>query len=263
MLGAPGARPLPAAYLLRARRHFPLRRAGPRMRRRPPAPYAAYAFGLLGLTIVYLTIMVPENAAFDSLTYHLPIAEHFAAGGRVGKFVEGWVAGVIPHLASWLYTWPFTLRSVNLFGHVELAAHIEFALFVVTVFSISLLVEAVLRRRARGAWAVIFLFPGLFLYDSSLSLAADHVLAFWAVPLALAVRRVLARPTATGPAVLLGLMVAGAALTKYQAVSLVFPALAVLAAVASGRELWRARERRRRRRRRPLRLLREPWAPWR
>jgi hypothetical protein len=237
-LGATGAKSL-TSYLRRARRHF--RGVGRRAWRRHPTPYAAYAFGTLGLTIVYLTIMLPENAAFDSLTYHLPIAEHFAAGGRVGKFVEGWVAGVIPHLASWLYTWPFTLRSVNLFGHVELAAHIEFVLFVATVFSIPLLVEAICRRRARGTWAVIFLFPGLFLYDSSLSLAADHVLAFWAVPIALALRRVLKRPAAPAPGVLAGLMIAGAVLTKYQAISLVGPAL-LLAAFATGRELWRARK---------------------
>ncbi|HVU49811.1 MAG TPA: hypothetical protein VHL80_03935 [Polyangia bacterium] len=238
LLGATGAKPL-TLYLLRARRHF--RAVRRRAWRRSPAPSWAYAFGTLGLAVVYLTIMLPENAAFDSLTYHLPIAEHFAAWGRVGPFVEGWVAGVIPHLASWLYTWPFTLRSVNLFGHVELCAHMEFALFVATVFAIPLLVEAVYRRRrVRGTWALIFLFPGLFLYDSSLSLAADHVLAFWAVPIALSVRRVLRRPDERAPGVLAGLMVAGAALTKYQSISLVLPAVA-LVAVASGRALWRTR----------------------
>ena len=57
---------------------------------------------------------------------------------------------------------------------------------------------------------VFFLFPGLFLYDSSLGLGADHVLAFWAVPLALAVRRLLHRPTSAGRAMLVGLMMAGA-----------------------------------------------------
>jgi hypothetical protein len=238
LLGALGAKPL-TRYLLRARRHF--RAVRGRAWRRPAAAAWAYAFGTLGLAVVYLTIMLPDNAAFDSLTYHLPIAEHFAAWGRVGPFVEGWVAGVIPHLASWLYTWPFTMRKLNLWGHVELAAHMEFSLFVVTVFSIPLLVEAIYRRRrVRGTWALIFLFPGLFLYDSSVSLAADHVLAFWAIPLALAVRRVLRHPDARDPGVLAGLMLAGAALTKYQAISLVLPALALVAA-ASGRSLWRAR----------------------
>jgi hypothetical protein len=237
-LGALGAKPL-TLYLLRARRHF--RAARGRAWRRSPAPFWAYAFGTLGLAVVYLTIMLPENAAFDSLTYHLPVAEQFAAWGRVGPFVDGWVPGIIPHLASWLYTWPFTLRSLNLFGHVVLAAHMEFALFVGTVFAIPLLVEAIYRRRrVRGTWALIFLFPGLFLYDSSLSLAADHVLAFWAVPIALAVRRVLRRPDDRASGVLAGLMLSGAALTKYQAVSLVLPAVAVVA-LATGRVLWEAR----------------------
>jgi hypothetical protein len=238
-LGALGAKSL-TLYLLRARRHFRAIRG--RAWRRRAAPFWAVAFGTLGLTVVYLTIMLPENAAFDSLTYHLPVAEHFAAWGRVGPFVEGWVGGVIPHLASWLYTWPFTLRSLNLWGHVELAAHMEFVLFVATVFAIPLLVEAIYRpRRVRGTWALIFLFPGLFLYDSSLSLAADHVLAFWAVPLALAVKRVLRRPGDRDSGILAGLMLAGAALTKYQAISLVLPAVAAVA-VASGRALWKARQ---------------------
>ncbi len=72
-------------------------------------------FGTLALAVVYLSIMVPENAAFDARSYHLPIAEHYATWGRIGRFPEGWFAGALPHLASWLYTWPFTLRTVNLY----------------------------------------------------------------------------------------------------------------------------------------------------
>jgi hypothetical protein len=225
----------------RAWRHFRAARA--RAGLRPSVlRYAAFVLGTLGLTVVYLSIMTPDNAAFDARSYHLPIAEHFAAGGRITKFPEGWFAGALPHLASWLYTWPFTLRSVNLFGHVELAAHIEFVLFVATVFSAPLLVEALLPgRRARGAWAIFFLFPGLFLYDSSLGLAVDHVLAFWAAPLALALLRYLRRPFDCGRGALAGLMLAGAALTKYQSIYLVVPSCLAVAFVVS-RELlhrWR------------------------
>jgi hypothetical protein len=224
----------------RAWRHFRAarRRAGPR----PSVIHAAACvLGTLGLAIVYLTIMTPDNAAFDARSYHLPIAEHFAAGGRIGPFPEGWFAGALPHLASWLYTWPFTLRAVNLYGHVELAAHLELALFVATVFSLPLLVEAICPgRRARGTWAVLFLFPGLFLYDSSLGIAADHALAFWAAPLALALWRFLQQPTSRARGTLAGLMLAGAALTKYQAIYLLAPAGLAIAAVA-GRELWRSR----------------------
>ena len=139
-LGAIGLRGL-ARDLSRAWRHLRATRA---RSHRPPSILLAGAFvlGTLGFTVLYLSIMVPENAAFDARSYHLPIAEHYAAWGRIGRFPEGWFAGALPHLASWLYTWPFTLRTVNLFGHVELAAHLEFALFVATVFSTPLLVEA-------------------------------------------------------------------------------------------------------------------------
>jgi hypothetical protein len=250
-LGAIGFRGL-VRDLARARRHLRAARARSlrpstllpsTLRSSSPLLAGAFVLGTLGFTVLYLSIMVPENAAFDARSYHLPIAEHYAAWGRIGRFPEGWFAGALPHLASWLYTWPFTLRTVNLFGHVELAAHLEFALFVATVLSTPLLVEALLPgRRARGSWAVFFLFPGLFLYDSSLGLAADHVLAFWAIPLALALARFLRHPAARGRAVLAGLMLAGAALTKYQSIYLLVPAgLAV--AVAAVRELWRARGR--------------------
>jgi hypothetical protein len=224
----------------RAWRHF--RWARRRAALRPSiVQHGALMLATVGFGIVYLTIMVPENVAFDARSYHLPIAEHFAAWGHVGPFPEGWYGGALPHLASWLYTWPFTLDEVNLYGHVELCAHLELALFVATVLSVPLLVEALCPgRRARGTWAVFFLFPGLFLYDSSLGIAADHVLGFWAAPLALAVWRYMQRPAHVARGVLAGLMVAGASLTKYQSIYLVVPGgLAI--AFASFRELARDR----------------------
>ncbi|HLK93307.1 MAG TPA: hypothetical protein VKZ18_25675 [Polyangia bacterium] len=237
-IGFPGL----ARYLARGVRHF---RAARARAHRPPSLLqgAAFAFGTLAFVVVYLSIMVPENTAFDARSYHLPIAEHYAAWGRVGRFPEGWFGSALPHLASWLYTWPFTLRTVNLFGHVELAAHLEFALFVATVLATPLLVEALLPgRRARGSWAVFFLFPGLFLYDSSLGLAADHVLAFFAAPLAIAVGKFLRQPDNRDRGALAGLMLAGAALTKYQSMYLLVPAgLAIL--LVSLRAVWRARGR--------------------
>jgi hypothetical protein len=225
----------------RAWRHF--RWARRRAAVRPSiVQQGALMLATVGFGIVYLTIMVPENAAFDARSYHLPIAEHFASWKHVGPFSEGWYAGALPHLASWLYTWPFTLTKVTLYGHVELCAHLEFALFVATVLSVPLLVEALCPgRRARGVWAAFFLFPGIFLYDSSLGIAADHVLAFWAVPLALAVWRYMQRPADVARGVLAGLMVAAASLTKYQSIYLVVPAgLAVT--FSSIRELTRRRQ---------------------
>lgn len=235
-LGAPSL----AADVRRAWRHL---RTARRKRWVQPTAVSAFAlaFGTLGLVIVYLTIMLPDNASFDARTYHLPLAEHYAAAGRIGRFPEGWSSSTLPHLASWLYTWPFTCRMVNLFAKVEIAAHLEFALFCATLLSVPLLVESLCPgRRARGSWAALFLFPGVFLYDSSLGLAADHVLAFWAVPLALSLRRFISSPSSPGRALLVGLMMAGAALTKYQAIYLLVPA-AVVVLFVSMRELVRQR----------------------
>ncbi|MGB8293813.1 MAG: hypothetical protein WCG85_00140, partial [Polyangia bacterium] len=106
---------------------------------------------------------------------------------------------------------------------IVLSAHLEFFLLLVTLAGIPLLVERLLpRSRVRGAWAATFLVPGIFLYDSSLSVAADHVLAFWAIPIALAAFRfVVAWTPSRG--VLLGAMLAGAAMTKTQALYFLIP----------------------------------------
>jgi hypothetical protein len=72
----------------------------------------------------------------------------------------------------------------------------------------------------------MFLFPGLFLYDSSLTVAADHIAAFWAIPSLLALLRAIKTPD-TRRGIWLSVPLAGALLTKYQAMSIVlFPLLA-------------------------------------
>jgi hypothetical protein len=212
------------------------RRIVPRLARhwaRPRAtgllPVLATGFGAVGLLLVYLPVLVTENVAYDSRWYHLAIAEHYVAAGRIGAFAEGWFLGAHPHLASWLYTWAFTLPGFDLHARMVLSAHIEFFLFLVTLAGIPLMVERLLPRfRVRGAWAAIFLFPGLFLYDSNLSVAADHVLALWAIPIALTAHRFVMAWT-PGRGVLLAAMLAGAALTKSQSVYLLVPAAGFVA----------------------------------
>jgi hypothetical protein len=221
-LGA-GAVPL-GRYLRRARR---------RVLRLRPAHLSlwsrlAIVYGLACLAGLYLNLLTPANIAYDARWYHLPIAEHYATGGRIGAFPEGWFLGALPHLASWLYTWAFTSPG-DLFHRLALVMHIELVLFIATALALPVLVDRLLPRpRVAGAWAALFLFPGVMLYDSSLSGGADHVLAFWAAPLFLALLRFWRRPD-TLSAVILGAMLGGAALTKYQAVYLVaVPAVAVL-----------------------------------
>jgi hypothetical protein len=223
IVGAPGL----FGYLRRGFRDWRAARQCECLR---PSPLRtpALVLGTLGLALIYLSIMIPENAAFDSLTYHLAMPEEWAAAGRIKSFPEGWLAGALPHLASWLYTWPFTIGPLGLFMRIELAAHMEFALFLMTLAATPLLVEALFPgRRAPLTWTLYFVFPGIFLYDSSLGSAADHVLAFWAVPLALATRRTFGS-WQPGRVALLGLMMAGAALTKYQALCLLVPVSLIL-----------------------------------
>lgn len=183
-------------------------------------------FGRVCLFLVWVPLLTPRNITYDAHWYHLPLAEQYAATGSVFRLDEGWFAGTMPHLASYLYTWAFLSPVARLFDSIVLAAHLEFVLFVATLAFIPVLIDVLLPRpRLRASWVVMFLFPGLFLYDSALGCGADHVLAFWTVPLFLAMRRFW-RSTTLSNAVYFGTLVGAAALSKYQAVIfLVGPAL--------------------------------------
>ena len=200
----------------------------------------ALLFGLGGLCLVYVNILTPANVAFDARWYHLALAEHYAAAGAITRFPEGWFNGSLPHLASLLYTWAFLIPNGGLFARVELAAHVELVVFIASLGGVSLLARwcaALGGVRVQHAWAAVFLFPGILLYDSSLSGAADHVLAFWAPFIFLLLRRTL-RDWDARSAILLGALVAGALLTKYQAAYLCAgPGLALL--WRAGRTWWR------------------------
>lgn len=184
--------------------------------------------GVLAVALVYFPILTPANVSYDSRWYHMAIAEHYAADGGIRPFAGGWFLGTYPHLASVLYSWAFAMPVGRLFDRVELAAHLEFALFLATLCGIPTLVRRLLRHgRPSLAWVAMFAFPGLFLYDSNLNGGADHVAAFWAVPIFLALLR--AYPLLDrGHCVVLGVCISGALLTKYSALGLaVFPGIAI------------------------------------
>jgi hypothetical protein len=105
---------------------------------------------------------------------------------------------------------------------MALSAHLEFVLFLATLASVGVLVRRLVGGRAPFSGAVMFLFPGFLVYDSNLIIGADHVLAFWAPPLALAAIR-FGRRFATREAVLAGLLTGGALLTKYHALLFLAP----------------------------------------
>lgn len=220
-------------YLRRAARHV----AGARRRApaRSPWTLAVHGFGVLGLLLVYFAILSPNNVAFDSRWMHLGIAEHYAAEGAVRRFPEGWYVGAGPHLASYLYTWAFLLPKGTIADHVALAAQLEFVTFALGLLGIPALVRALLRHAGTGpdayrwAWAARFLFPGLFLYDSSLCLGADHIASIFAAPIYLLLLRTW-KDRAPRSAALLALVLTGGLLTKWTgALLLVAPALLAVA----------------------------------
>jgi len=201
----------------------------------------AIAFGALCLALIYFAILSPANVSFDSDWKHLGVAQHYAASGGIVRFDEGWLPGAAPHLASVIYAWAFLLPLGNLFDVVELAAHQEFVLFLATLVAINVLVGRLVPGSApRVAWVARFLFPGVMLYDSSLSVGADHIAAVWSAPIFLVLMRYWdeASPKV---AALLACVMAGAMLTKYSAVlpMTLFPIVAV--AVRAGWGVWRAR----------------------
>jgi hypothetical protein len=184
----------------------------------------------VGCVAVYLQVMTPNNVGADAVWYHLPVAEHYVAAGGLRPFREGWYNGALPQLASFLYTWAFSAPG-GLSTHIALAAHVEFVLFLATLAGIAVLVRRLVPVRAPYAGALMFAFPGFLTYDSNLIIGADHVLAFWAPPLAIAMLR-LARTFKRREAVLAGLVTAGALLTKYQGLYFLAPGALLLAAVA-------------------------------
>jgi hypothetical protein len=236
---AAGARPT-LRYARRAARHL---RGAFRRSPRPPAwGLLAYAFGALGLFLVYVAVLSPNNAAFDSRWQHLALAEHYAATGAVRRFPEGWTIGAAPHLASFLYTWAFLAPGARLADHVLIAAHLELTAFAIALIGIPALVRRLVRSAQVGssayryAWAARFLFPGVFLYDSSLCLGADHIASVFAVPIYALLLRAW-KDLAPRASALLALALSGVLLTKYTgALILVVPAVLAFAL----RALWLA-----------------------
>jgi hypothetical protein len=185
----------------------------------PQSPTHALSVLLIvgGVLLFYLRVVTPSSISFDARWYHLPIAESYAAAGRIRPFPEGWYLGAYPHLASLLYTWAF-LAPGELSEHLSLTSHVEFVLRVATVVGISALAARLVPGpRLRHGGAAFFLFPCIFHPAGALNGGADDVLAYWAAPLGLALLRYLASSDWRN-GVLLGALIGAAGLTKYQAI---------------------------------------------
>ena len=232
LMFASGARPL-LAHARRVRRHLSWARR--RFPTRPsPLARAITALGTIWLALLYLNILTPDNASFDAVYYHLGIAQQQHALGGIFPTPEGWIVDGLPALASTTYTWGFIFPGNDLLDALMVCAHIEFLFFVATLASLPLLVRTLVpRSRPWAAWAALFLFPSIWVYDAGLHSGNDHIAAFWAVPIWFSCRRAWAELSPRSASVF-ALTAAAALMTKYQAGALVAaPAFTLL-----GRALW-------------------------
>ncbi|MEP6652155.1 MAG: hypothetical protein ABJA82_02290 [Myxococcales bacterium] len=196
---------------------------------RPPATFAHFAvilFGLAGVGLLYFQILSPEAMHWDARWYHLPIGQQYALQGSVRGTPEGWWLDGYPHSGSLIYAWAFLLPKALLFDRLELCLHLEFVIFLATIASIPVLVRQLAPEvEGRGAWAAIFLFPGVFLYDSNLAGAADHIAALWCIPITITLLRLWRRWEIT-EAILFGAFMGAGMASKYSAwAMLIFPGL--------------------------------------
>ncbi len=190
---------------------------------------AAIALGLTGTGLVYLALLTPDAVNYDAAWYHLRMAQDYARWGRIQPFYD--YNACVPHLASLLYTWGYLVPWISGAQRWMMALHLEFVLFLWTLAGVAAGAQRLLENfQIRGTWAVFFLFPVIFVYDNNLGAAADHALAFFSIPLLLATLHVL-RGFTKSRCAMLAITLAGALLTKYQAVYLIAP-VAIVVAVA-------------------------------
>jgi hypothetical protein len=193
------------------------------------AGLVATGFGLLGVGLIYLQNLSPESMTYDANWTHLAIAQDYAREGRIVPFLADWPKN-LPHLGSVINTWSFLVPGLDApAAKYMMALHTEFVFFLWTLVGVAAGMER-LGAKARGGWATVFLFPALFVYDHCLGGGADHFLAFFAVPVFLALLDTVQTLNIRSWA-LLAIVTSGAVLTKFQAVFLVAPAVLILVAV--------------------------------
>ena len=200
------------------------------------------AFGVLCTGLIYLGLMTPDALNYDATWYHSVIPQEYARQGRLVAFPGNYNMG-IPHLHGMIHTWGFCVPGLDMPRRWMLILHDEFGLFLWTLAGVLAGVRRLVDdQRLRGAWTAVFLFPSIAVYDFNMGGAGDHVAAFFAVPMLLALLELCATFSA-GSAALFAVATAGCALSKYQAVYLVVPmsVVFVLSWLRRLRELRRER----------------------
>lgn len=220
---------LPLRRLIKRRRRARRRFGRPLIRARGALDAGALLLGFVGCVLLYAQLATPHNLGADTHWYHLPIAENYATSGEIRPSASGWYPGAYPQLANLIYTWAFCLPFGLLVDKTFLVSHLEFVFLLATLGSVGVLVRRISGRgRFPYAGAALFLFPGIFVYDSNLIGAADHVLAFFVPPLGVALFSFL-RKRSDASAIVLGLLLSACALTKSQGIYFVpFAALCAL-----------------------------------
>jgi hypothetical protein len=201
------------------RRYLSERHLAPAM-----TPWVVLLTGVGGacVGIVYLGVLTPDAINYDASWSHLTIAQDYAREGRIVAFPADYYKS-LPHLASIVHTWSFLVPGLIPQLHWMLALHQEFALFLWTLAGVTAACRWMCDdQRLSGAWVGFFLFPIIFVYDHNLGGAADHVAAFFALPILLATGRFWERFDSRRGA-LLGCLIGALLLTKYQAVYLLLP----------------------------------------
>lgn len=236
---------VPAVFLALGRRGLGVlwrrwRQVNLRLPRLSTFGWLSVTFGTAVLCLIYFAALTPENVQFDSRWKHLSLAEDWVAWGGVRRRDEGWLFSSRPHMTSLLYVWGFLTPGARLFDKMVLCAHLEVAIFVITTV---VGVPAIVRRLVpnvdpRLAWATRFLFPGVLLYDSSVSAGADHVGALFGVPAALMMLRLL-RDFSMRPALLMATVLAAGCLVKETIAIQLVPFPAAVVCVRAAVLTWR------------------------
>jgi hypothetical protein len=183
--------------------------------------------GVLCVAWIYLALMAPSSLNCDARWFHITAAQDFAREGRIVPAMADWARNA-PHLTSIVHTWAFLVPGLSVPVRWMMVLHTEFTLFVFTLAGVTAAVRAILRTRgAAFAWTAFFLFPSIFVYDSNLGGAADHVLAFFAIPLLVTTLRNLESPSVR-MGCCTGLIAGGALLTKPQGIYMVVPVAVLL-----------------------------------
>jgi hypothetical protein len=196
----------------------------------PPAGvlgWLATGWGCFCVVLMYLQCMTPDSLNYDGSWYHLPIAQDYAREGRIVPFYSEYNR-CFPHLASFIHTFGFTIPGMRPELRWMMALTVEFTIVLWKVFGVLVAAQWLIGKSGpRGLWSAFFLFPSVFIYDQNIGGSADHFMGFFAAPVFLALVMA-AQRFETRALVLLGMLLGGALLTKYQAVYVLGVSAAIL-----------------------------------